>query len=346
MSKTENEILNQFDTWNSIYSHLEQYQQLINKKLLNMEDDTVVVFTGAGTSGFIGDILEVHLNKKLSTFKYKSIFSTHIVSDSTYINKNSNVLLISFGRSGNSPESVGAVNKVKERAGKFDQIIITCNKDGSLATTYPNDSIILPPETNDEGFAMTNSFSTMLITAFYIFGVKIDLESVVNNAKHTMNLFNDIPQSGFESIYFISNNEVEPILKEYALKINELTAGKYNIYSDQILNFRHGPKSSISKKTLIFLISSNNEYNKKYELDIYNELLNDENEPIVYLIGNKLDNKCDIEINCANELEKILILLPLIQRYAVKMSTNLSINPDNPNPGGSVNRVVQGVEIY
>ena len=42
-------------------------------------------------------------------------------------------LLVSFGRSGNSPESIAAVELADARIADVHHLIITCNADGALA---------------------------------------------------------------------------------------------------------------------------------------------------------------------------------------------------------------------
>lgn len=51
-----------------------------------------------------------------------------------YLNyKEKPTLLISFTRSGDSPESVGTVELVKEYCDTLFELNISCNKDGALA---------------------------------------------------------------------------------------------------------------------------------------------------------------------------------------------------------------------
>ena len=75
--------------------------------------------------------------------------------------QDSKVLLVSFARSGNSPESVGAVRAVEQTAGKVAHIFITCNPEGQLAKTVGDNILTLlrPPETNESALAMTSSYS-------------------------------------------------------------------------------------------------------------------------------------------------------------------------------------------
>ncbi len=129
-----------------------------------------IVLTGAGTSAYIGDALETALHN--TPFRgAKAIATTDIITTPyMYFNKDSKVLLVSFGRSGNSPESLGAVKAVNKTAGSVAHIFITCNAEGELAKMKGSNilCLLLPPETNDLSLAMTSSYSTMLLTCSLI----------------------------------------------------------------------------------------------------------------------------------------------------------------------------------
>ena len=77
-------------------------------------------------------------------------------------------LLVSLARSGDSPESGAVVERLlqEERA---TQLLITCNRDGALAVRFGSkprvESIVLPPETNDQSLVMTSSFTNLVLAA-------------------------------------------------------------------------------------------------------------------------------------------------------------------------------------
>jgi tagatose-6-phosphate ketose/aldose isomerase len=79
-------------------------------------------------------------------------------------------LLISFARSGNSPESIAAVELANQCCAEVYHLVITCNAKGKLATCITDDCFIflLPPEADDKALAMTGSFSAMLLTGLLI----------------------------------------------------------------------------------------------------------------------------------------------------------------------------------
>lgn len=70
-------------------------------------------------------------------------------------------LLVSVARSGDSPESVAVVNRIRSLNPLIENLVITCNLDGQLAKMPGAHAIVLDGRTNDRGLAMTTSFSNL-----------------------------------------------------------------------------------------------------------------------------------------------------------------------------------------
>ena len=109
---TATEIHQQPATWEKtiqqIKDHKEELKAFISQ--VTGQEDYDIILAGAGTSEFVGNALYSYLNKK-TNFKCKSYGTTDIVATpENYLSRTKPTLLISFGRSGNSPESVGAVD--------------------------------------------------------------------------------------------------------------------------------------------------------------------------------------------------------------------------------------------
>src|SRR5699024_5565955 len=143
--------------------------------IYNKHEFVRVIMTGAGTSAFIGDTLVPELAKQgQKNVRCESIPTTDIVSNPTeYLFKDTPTILVSFARSGNSPESVATVSLGKEIIDDFYQVVITCNKDGQLVKNIAGDehsiTLLTPAEANDQSLAMTSSFSTMILAAYALF---------------------------------------------------------------------------------------------------------------------------------------------------------------------------------
>src|SRR5699024_9863046 len=118
-----------------------------------------VIFTGAGTSAFAGDTLVPDVSRQTQgKVQSESIATPDNVFDPTeLLHKESQTLVVSFGRAGNSPESVAAVSLRQEIVDDFYQVNITCNKDGKLAVNSKADenslTILTPEKAHDQAMA-------------------------------------------------------------------------------------------------------------------------------------------------------------------------------------------------
>lgn len=129
--------------------------------------NTRIILTGAGTSDYVGDTIVLHLAKQLNV-RVDDIATTDLVSNpEKYIEEKTLTILVSYARSGNSPESVGAYDIFKNNVNDIAQVVITCNKNRQLAKKAAESSnnlcLLMPKESNDKSFAMTSSFSCMLL---------------------------------------------------------------------------------------------------------------------------------------------------------------------------------------
>lgn len=168
---TAKEIDTQTSVWRETIKIFEENKEKIEKFLKSIGDDYITVFTGAGTSEYIGNILEPILNR-MGANEFRSIATTDIVNNPNQYLRNRKTLLVSFARSGNSPESLATINIANKVIDNIYHLFITCNEEGKLALIEQNENIctiLLPKESNDLGFAMTSSFSSMLMMALLIF---------------------------------------------------------------------------------------------------------------------------------------------------------------------------------
>ena len=135
----------------------------------------------------------------------------------------------------------------------------------------------------------------------------------------------------------------------------ELTAGKVATMYDSELGFRHGPKSIIDDNTLTVAYLSDDEYRRRYELDLVKEMAHQRKGNKIAVVYNHdcegIEELADypVQIKIGADMENVLLGLDFIlfaQTIALMKSLSLGITPDNPCPTGEVNRVVKGVTLY
>ena len=236
-----------------------------------IKEDFDIVLTGAGTSEFIGNSLYQALNGKYG-YKVKSYATTDIVpSPEAFLSRTKPTILVSFGRSGNSPETVGAVDAAEVVCQNLYHLFITCNHKGTLSKVAEDRAhcfaINLTPETHDQSFAMTSRFSNMYMAACLAFNLD-RLEEITSEIDKVCAAGTRFLEEGytlaqqivddfdFDRIVYLGNVALKGVSQESALKMLELTAGQVATMYDSPLGFRHGPKSIIDDRTFTVLYLS------------------------------------------------------------------------------------------
>ncbi|EGO88900.1 SIS domain-containing protein [Clostridium botulinum C] len=370
---TAKEICNQPKLWKKTYEIISSQKEKLKDFMDNFvkKSNAKVVITGAGSSAFVGNSVVNYLNSK-EDVKIEAIATTDIVSHPQYyFKKDQPTLLISCARSGNSPESTAAVTLAEKFVDDIYHLVITCNPEGKLALHVKgNDEnflLLMPEQSNDKGFAMTGSFSTMLLSCLLIFNIdELDvignqIEIISKQGEKVLNdnvdLMKKIVGENFNRTVYLGAANSFGLAKESALKVLELTAGKIATLYDTPLGFRHGPKSIINDETLIVIFFSNDTYARAYEYDLLKEIYSQNGNHKVLAMSDYYDetikNNCHYFININKEEQEYLDDSFLVfdyllnsQMYAFINSMELGIGPDNPCPTGEVNRVVKGVIIH
>ena len=358
---TYTEIFAQADTWEEVYGLYEERKADIEKFLANFDKDTKVIFTGAGTSEYVGNIAQDYL-KTHGDFDFESIATTDLVSAPyLHFKKNQKTLLVSFARSGNSPESLAAVKLGEQIVDDFYNLPITCAHDGKLAVNLkddPNSYVFLNPAiTNDKGFAMTNSFSSMLLASLLIFDTSLEnkkdlVEKLASIARETYARVEEIEKLidfDFDRVAYLGSGPLGKLTKEARLKILELTAGEVVTIFDSSMGFRHAPKSFINDKTLVVSFVSSNDYTRKYDLDVLDEIKADGIAPKIIAVTNEdVDRDYQFILKSEGVRDAYLAVAYIVIAQLISLITSLRVGntPDNPSKSHTVNRVVKGVTIH
>ena len=365
---TANEIAGQPELWLKIHRQMLADKERISSYLTEaIPLISKIILTGAGTSAYIGLTLHGIFNRSLMVHT-DAVATTDLVSHpGNYFFSHEAIMLVSFARSGNSPESTAVVDLADKLCKKCSHVIITCDPSGQLArwqSNSPKILIVLPPEANDKSLAMTGSYSAMLlcglllarlkeitnigaqIATLHRYGVKI-LEKYAP-------MIRDVASIDFKRVVFLGSGPLYGTATESNLKLQELTDGNIICKNHSYLGFRHGPKAVTDEETLIVFIFSNNAFVLQYERDLV--LSMGKGKKPLYTIGifehevNGLGFDLEIKLSEAgnqldDELLAICYILPA-QLLGLYKSLALGLNPDSPSESGAITRVVEDVTIY
>lgn len=368
---TTREIYQQPDVWEDAFQTYTEKREEIAAFLQGIaekHDYIKVILTGAGTSAYVGDTLvpyfkEVYDERK---WNFNAIATTDIVANpQIYLKKDVATVLVSFARSGNSPESVATVDLAKSLVDDLYQVTITCAAEGKLALQAQGDDrnllLLQPAPSNDAGFAMTSSFTSMMLTALLVFdptefAVKAErFEVLVRLARKVLDNVADVKELvdlDFNRVIYLGAGPFFGLSHEAQLKILELTAGQVATMYESPVGFRHGPKSLINNQTIVLIFGSTRDYTRQYDLDLVREVAGDKIARRVVLLSDQvfdLENVKEVPLGCGGVLTDIYRVFPYIvygQLFALLTSLKVKNKPDTPSPTGTVNRVVQGVIIH
>jgi tagatose-6-phosphate ketose/aldose isomerase len=355
---TAREIAQQPDTWRQVSACIDRLPSATRAGLhaLLADPGTLVLLTGAGTSAYAGELAADHLDAAWPARVRALATTTLLTHPSAYLPAGRPVLLVSFARSGNSPESLAAVELVRAAAPGARFLNITCNAEGRLARdgAAGGDTVnlLLPPACCDQGFAMTSSFTTMLLAALALLGPeplpeaerRIDSlaalgERWLDSHAATWHALGRLP---LQRIVYLGAGPLEALAREAALKVLELSGGRIVALANTPLGFRHGPKAVLDRHSLVVLFHSQDPHARRYDDDLLAELQRDGvATDVVAVDGRALgadETVPDAWLAAAYAIPAQLL--------ALHQSLRIGLVPDSPFPDGTVNRVVQGVTIH
>lgn len=329
---------------------------------IRSRDYDEIWFCGAGTSAFIGETLSTYLNSRPGRARYRSVPTTDLVScPGNYIRPGVKVLVVSFGRSGNSSETIGTLDLLDRHAPDADRLNFTCNAGGMLATHKapgPGEQrlVLLPPETNDQALAMTSSYTTMLLSALACLDdhppmpVADAISQLASGAEAVLSQALELARAAGAKTpsraVFLGSGVLLGAAHESALKVLELSAGAIPTLWDSTLGFRHGPKAVVDANTRVHVLVSGDRHTRRYDMDAANEIRAQFGANTVLTLGSDRD-AVDLHVPAVgNDAWTAVLYVVAAQMQAIVWSEMLNLDIDNPFSGGTVRRVVEGVTLY
>ncbi len=155
---TYNEIESQIDSWKDIYDGIVGPGAGAGPDLLSKDYDKIVFF-GCGTSYNLAMAASFFTNT-VSDFDSIAVPSAELyLSGETYISSSKKYLLVGFSRSGETTETIEAVEKYKGQK-NIDTFAFTCRDKNSLIDVSGGHYVCR--KAFEKSVAMTKSFSSML----------------------------------------------------------------------------------------------------------------------------------------------------------------------------------------
>ena len=327
-----------------------------------------IILTGAGSSAYVGETAAFIIGRTTG-IRCEAIATTDIVSSPhSVLFAGTPTLLVSFARSGNSPESTAAVEYARSIVKDLAELAIVCDGSSALAkltSKSPGSMVLVMPEgSNDRSFAMTSSVTCMTLSCFAFFNhgrlgeICGSIDALANTIDREgpalAGLARSWAEKNYERLIVIGSGCCRGIAREAALKSMELSAGAINTNYESSMGFRHGPKAVIKDNTLTVHLISTDLLTAKYDMDLLAEVNKQKKgNKIIALGAAKLPLEVDENIvipiageKADSELFFGIGALVFCQMLAMFKSMNLGLPTDNPVPSGELTRVVSGVTLY
>jgi tagatose-6-phosphate ketose/aldose isomerase len=363
---TLREICQQPWTWIRTAELMQQFARVLSPVV---ERISSLVLSGSGSSEFAGDCVRMVLQEELSVNAQAIPGGTLLTHGSHAVSIGRPGLMVSVARSGDSPESVGALALMLKTEPRFRHLVLTCNRQGSLASTFREDSrvtvIALDDCTNDRSLVMTSSFTNLVLAARFLGLIDEPARylSICNALSRTASAllqehFGTLAQVGkapFRRVLFLGSGPRFAVARETALKMLEMTAGRVTTSCETYLGLRHGPMSAVNEDTLIVCFLSTEPKVQAYESDVLRELAQKQLGLFRLIVGKDVPKELvcakDIVISYQGAEELADNDMPVLdavvgQLMAFFRCLQEGLQPDSPSQSGVIHRVVEGFPLH
>lgn len=363
---TLHEICQQPETWLRTCDQMIAATEVVSRVSAGIRSLTL---TGSGSSQYAGECVCLALQNDLN-IQVASVGGGPLL---TYGGKalppERPALVVSLARSGDSPESRGAIELLLNTEPEIQHLVVTCNEHGSLTKAWREHASVrvftLPRETNDQSLVMTSSFTNLLLAtrfmsmcdrpAEYAQLCKRTSSIAEKLISGNFDILAGIAKSKFRRAVFLGTGPALGAAREAALKMLEMTAGRVTTLCETCLGFRHGPMSFVQQDTLIVAFLSSNPVLRAYEADLLQELDRKNLGLSKLIVGEKIPAEVlrngDVAIECPGlaglgDQDSATIHVVAAQLLGFFRCLEEGLHPDSPSEDGIIQRVVEKFPLH
>ena len=328
----------------------------------------LLVLSGSGSSLYAGECLAPGLQGALG-IPVQAVASGELLTHPHgHLPRTGPSLVVSFARSGNSPESVAVLDGLRAQP-DCRHLLITCNRQGRLAARGTGDprvtSVVLDDKTCDRSLVMTSSFTNMVL-AGRLLALTADPADYQDRALRLAGLAAQVllrhgdglaaaARSDFRSAVYLGSGGRYGSAREAALKMLEMTAGRVMTFAETYLGLRHGPMAALDGRALVVCFLSRDEVARAYEADLVRELKRKGLGARTVLVGADVPADLvapgDLAVDAsglgsvADDDAPVLDVL-VGQLLALFRCLAAGLRPDSPSDEGVISRVVESFAIH
>jgi tagatose-6-phosphate ketose/aldose isomerase len=367
-SHTLREIVQQPVTWMETAGRMDAHRGVIRVEVERLQAGGALILTGSGSSVYAGECLAPGLQAALGVTVRAVPAGEVLTHPDGYLHGGGPCLIVSFARSGNSPESCAVLDTVRDAEPQCRHLIVTCNRLGRLATSYQGDprvsTVVLDDKTHDRSLVMTSSFTNMVLAARVLASLD-DLARYRASAASAALLGAKVLLEQADALAAVARGAVRDAVflgsgcrfgsaREGALKMLEMTGGRVKTFPETFLGLRHGPMAAVGEDTLVVCFLSGEPVARAYEADLVRELGRKNLGARRVLVGNGvpggLASPGDVVIDAAGlglaDADLPVVDALVAQLLAFFRCLSVGLRPDMPSDEGIINRVVEDFAIH
>ena len=302
-------------------------KEKVIKKIMVFSGEERIGFIGCGSSYYLPIAVSYHIRRILNITAYPFTGYGTVRYPDTRFENNKKYLIIAISRSGESSETVNALESLKKNS-RFNTISLTCESNSAI--TKLSDKSLVLEFVDEKSIVMTQAVSSMIFAlqiAMKDRGIDIIpelLQDIIDNAS---SLFERIDLKQFSHFVYLGYDEYLGIASEGALKVREMALCHSEVY--ETLEYRHGPKSLVSRNSLICFLPSSESFKDEERVSIEMRQLGATTINVSPWYSDNFDIWIDTKLDVIDRSDMVLRLVPL-QILALKKAIQKGINPDKP----------------
>jgi len=337
-SHTWQEIVSQSRIWQSTLDGFAADKSALRASLERADFDQVIV-VGCGSSYYLAQCAA-------STFTHWAGKPARAYPSSEAwlfpnIMPRGRSLLLAVSRSGTTTETLKAADQFRETVGS-PVLTITCYPESPLAQLA--DFTLATPRAQEQSIAQTRSFTSMLLLTQALTATIMQDDTMLAHLarlpgvlENLMGRLGDLPRLlgadlTIDRIFFLGAGPLYGLANEAMLKTKEMSLSYAEAYHP--LEFRHGPMSMVSERTLVVGLLSDTGHREQVRVLKDMEELGARTLALVEdgstLAGWRPDHV--VELNSGlGEWQRLPLYLPPLQLLAYHSAIAKGLDPDRPN---------------
>jgi glutamine---fructose-6-phosphate transaminase (isomerizing) len=265
---TLNEIHSQPTTWADALALFRQVTPDL-RRLWEAQRFDQAIFTGCGSSYYLAHT-GARLFQALTGITARAAPAAELVfSPETYLPAGAHTLLVAPSRSGETSETIQAVEVFRER-GQGGVLALGCSEESTLSKRA--DLPLVIASAREESVVQTRSLSSLTVLMGLLAatlsgqGGVDDLEPLPAAGEHLLadygQLARELGESEeFERFYVLGSHALFGIASEGSLKLKEMSLSHSEPF--HTLEFRHGPMAMVNQQTLVIGLVSERSYRQE-----------------------------------------------------------------------------------